>query len=150
MGVPLFDKDGNVYTVLTASLDLTAFGVGTGQAEGIFLVDLNGDPLVIDSTGAASVNQRGFPTATCVSVTMSASDQTILAANTARAGATFQSKSANNILLRLGAAATTSVYTVIIAAGKYWELPFGYTGVVHAIGDAFTPGDAVLVTEITT
>jgi hypothetical protein len=93
-----------------------------------------------------------------IAVPVNAASVTILAANAARLGATVTNDSQNRALfLRLSAAgaATTSSFTVSLApaAGAaarrdYYEVPFGYTGVIVGIWSGAGAGNA-LVTEFT-
>lgn len=54
-----------------------------------------------------------------------------------------------DLYVRLGsAAASTAAYTVKMATGSYYEVPFGYTGPIQAIAAAGKTGD-VLVTLLT-
>lgn len=72
---------------------------------------------------------------------------TVLAANTARYGAAVYNESGAICYLKLGATATLTSYTVQVAIGGYYEVPYGYTGILTGITLA---GTAVLrVTEFT-
>lgn len=74
---------------------------------------------------------------------------TILAANTARYGATVYNDDANALYLLLGAGTvTTSVYTVLIPSGGYYEVPYGFTGILTGLWAADGAGSA-RVTEFT-
>lgn len=68
-------------------------------------------------------------------VSASASSVTLLSSNSSRLGATFFNDSSNNLYLKLGTTASTSSFTVKILTGGYYELPFGYTGIVDGIWD---------------
>lgn len=90
---------------------------------------------------------------TISSVNDTNADATILAANMARCGATFFNDSTAILYLALAnVTATTSVYTVQIPAGGYYELPVSmsgcYRGVVKGIWASDASG-AVRVTEFT-
>lgn len=86
-------------------------------------------------------------TATLTNVAASASSVTILAANTARLGATIVNDSTQVLYLKMGATASSTSYTVKLAAGAYYEVPFGYTGILDGIW-ASASGNA-RVTELT-
>jgi hypothetical protein len=60
---------------------------------------------------------------------------TVLAANTGRVGATIfnDAASASAVYVALGITATASAFTVLIAVGGYYELPYGFTGAVTGI-----------------
>lgn len=77
-------------------------------------------------------------TATLSNVSSSASNVTLLAANTKRCMATFYNDSTQICYLKFGATATSSSYTVQLAAGAYYELPACdgrgvYTGIIDGI-----------------
>lgn len=83
----------------------------------------------------------------CSSITASQSSQTLLAANAARLGATVYNDSAAVLCLKLGAAAGLSSFTCKLAAGAYYEVPFGYVGIIDGV---WTAADgAARVTELT-
>ena len=63
------------------------------------------------------------PVSTLSNVASSASNVTLLAANTKRSMATFFNDSTQICYLKFGATATSSSYTVQLAAGAYYELP---------------------------
>ena len=72
---------------------------------------------------------------------------TVLAGNTGRYGAAVYNESGATCYLKLGSAATLTDYTLQVAVGGYYEVPFFYTGILTGITSA---GTAVLrVTEIT-
>lgn len=81
------------------------------------------------------------------SVAGSASSVTILAANTARAGATIANDSSAVLYLKLGATASTTSFTVAMAANSYYEVPFGYTGIIDGIWASAT--GSARITELT-
>jgi len=81
---------------------------------------------------AISAGRSG--TATQSSVASSASSVTILAANTARDGATIYNDSTQILYLLLGTGpASSTVHTVQMAAASYYEVPYGYTGIITGI-----------------
>ncbi len=71
------------------------------------------------------------------SVASSASSVTILAANPARRGASIANTSTAILYLRLnsagGAATATTAHTVQMASNTYYEVPFGYVGIITGI-----------------
>jgi hypothetical protein len=112
---------------------------------------------IVDSTGVAYSGSNPVPTkeirpatGTNTSVADNAASVTILASNTSRIGATVYNDSSAVLYLLLGStSASTTNYTVRIANGGYYEVPFGYTGQLTGIW-ASDPGDgAARVTEIT-
>ncbi|MEH2392604.1 hypothetical protein [Nostoc sp.] len=86
-------------------------------------------------------------TSTPTTVASSTSNQTILAANSNRKGATIWNNSTAILYLELGPTATTSAFTAKLFAGGYYETPFNYTGVISGIWSAIN-GNA-LVRELT-
>lgn len=67
-------------------------------------------------------------------VTSSASSVTILAANTSRKGAAITNDSTQVLYLDVtGGTASTSSYTVQLASGDYYEVPFGFSGAITGI-----------------
>lgn len=94
----------------------------------------NGDytPIGVDAAGTVSVAQKSG-TATLTNVNSSATNVTILAANTARKGAQFFNDSTQILYLKFGTTASTTSFTVPLAAATYYELPAGYTGNIDGI-----------------
>lgn len=91
-------------------------------------------PAVVAATTTASV-----PAATTVT--------TLLAANPTRRGMTLYNDSTAKLFLKAGSAASLSDFTIEIVAGGYYELPFGYTGIVTGLWDAVN--GAARITEFT-
>jgi len=88
-------------------------------------------------------------TGTFSQVASSASAVTILAANASRLGGTVYNASTQILYLILSATTpTTANYTLAMAASSYYEVPFGYTGIIKGIW-ASANGNAN-VTEFTT
>lgn len=88
-------------------------------------------------------------TSTPSSVNQSAVAVSILAANAAgRIGFTVYNDSSANLFLLLGAGASLASFTVRLVPDAYYEVPFGYSGVVTGIWDAAGAG-AALVDELT-
>lgn len=99
-------------------------------------------------TGTVTVSQTQPATAAVTRVTASVSTGQLLAANTARRGATFYNESTAILYLKWGTTASTTSYTVQIPAAGYYELPqYIYTGRVDGIWSA--ANGAVQVTEAT-
>lgn len=114
-------------------------------------MNLAGDLRVIaKQSGAWAITETPTPSTigTQTSVASSAASVAILAANAARLGATVVNDGSNNLYMRLNAgAATTATFTVKIAAGGYYELPFRYTGAITGIWDVAT--GSARITELT-
>jgi hypothetical protein len=91
---------------------------------------------------------RTSATGTQSSVASSATDVTILAANTARLGASvFNDSTAVLYLLSGAGTSSATVYTVQVPSGGYYEVPFGYTGILKGLWAA--ANGSVRVTEFT-
>ncbi len=108
--VLLFIKDGTDYRPVTVS-DMAGGGGG-------------GNP-----PGDGAVN-----TGTQSNVAASASSTTILAANTARYGASIWNDSSVVLYLLLGTGtASATTCSVKVAPDGYFEVPYGYTGIISGI-----------------
>lgn len=94
----------------------------------------NGDysPMAVDAQGRNMVVSKA-PTATLTNVASSATNVTVLALNTNRLGATIFNDSAQVLSIKLGATASATSFTMKIAAQGYYEVPFGYTGIIDGI-----------------
>lgn len=84
------------------------------------------DTLDINSDGSIKTKQSS--TGSSASVASSTSSVMLLAANTARLGATVYNDSASVLYLKLGTTASSSSFTVKMGSMTYFETPFGYTG----------------------
>lgn len=84
-----------------------------------------------------SVYKRATSIATTSSTVASATASTVLlAANSNRLGATFWNNSNSDLYLDLDSTSSTSNFAVKVSSGGgYYELPFGYAGVVSGIWD---------------
>lgn len=96
--------------------------------------------------GAINVVQSA-PTGTLTQVNSSATSVTVLASNTSRKGATFYNNSTAILYLAFGSTASTTAFTVPLAASTFFEMPSGYNGIVSGIWA--TANGNVEVTEIT-
>jgi hypothetical protein len=82
----------------------------------------------------AMLGERASATGTVTTVASSASNVTILAANTSRIHATVFNASTAILYLNVSAtAATTAIYTVQIAPNGYYEVPNDYQGQLSGI-----------------
>lgn len=75
-----------------------------------------------------------------------ATNVTLLAANGSRAGASIFNDSSAILYVKLGAIATSTDYTVRLASGDFYELPFRYIGQIDGIW-ASDAGGGCQVTE---
>lgn len=79
---------------------------------------------------------------------------TLKAANANRRGLAIHNNTvASNLFIKLGAVANigagTESFTIKLVPGGYYEVPFGYTGIVDGIWDAAEAAGEALITEIT-
>lgn len=86
-------------------------------------------------------------TGTNSSVSASVTAVTLLASNGARRGATVYNDSTSPLRLSLGNVVTASSFTLIVAGGGYYEVPFGYRGAITGLWAAAI--GAARVTELT-
>jgi hypothetical protein len=87
-------------------------------------------------------------TTAVTSVNDSAANQTLLASNANRLGATIHNDSTVALYLKLGATASLTSFTVKMAADSYFEVPYGYTGIIDGIWASDASG-AARITELT-
>lgn len=66
-------------------------------------------------------------------VASSATNVTLLASAAGRRGSTVYNASTAILYLKLGATASATSYTTQVAASGYYEVPFGYTGIIDGI-----------------
>ena len=115
-------------------------------------------PVAADSAGNLGGAGGGNPsgdgavntgTTTSVASVTTVGGVTILVANTARYGASVFNDDANVLYLLLGAGTVSAtVYTVQIPANGYYEVPYGFTGILTGLWSADGSGSA-RVTEFT-
>lgn len=109
-----------------------ALGVRNDSVTAFSGTDLDYTPIAVDSTGTQYVVQKAS-TATLSNVASSATSVTILAANTARKGAQIYNDSTQICYVKFGTTASSTSFTVPLAAATYYELPAGYTGRIDGI-----------------
>lgn len=85
---------------------------------------------------SVTVTPSTSSTATPTSVTASATSVTVLAANSSRKGATIWNSSTATLYLDLDSSASSTDYASKLDPGGYYEVPFGYTGIVSGIWSA--------------
>lgn len=112
------------------------------------LTSANGDysPVAVSPDGSQHVVQKAA-TAAVTSPSTSTTSATLLAANVARKGATIYNDSAAVLYVKFGATASSTSFTVPLAANAYYEVPGGYTGIIDGILVSGT--GAGRVTELT-
>lgn len=94
------------------------------------------------------VKEKRSATGTITSVADTDASTTLLAANAARLGATIFNDSTADLYVKLGATASATSFTVKMAAASYFEVPYGYTGIIDGIWSADASGSA-RITELT-
>lgn len=82
---------------------------------------------------AVPVKESRSSSPATTTVASSATNVTILASNTNRLGATVFNDSTAALYLKLGATASTTSFTVKIAADGYYEVPFRFTGIIDGL-----------------
>jgi hypothetical protein len=81
------------------------------------------------------------------SVAASATSVTLLASNSSRKGASIYNDSTKNLYIKLGSTASSTSFSILLNNGGYYEVPFGYTGVIDGIWN-IASGNA-RITELT-
>lgn len=84
------------------------------------------------------VKETRSTTGTAANVTGSATSVTVLASNSSRLGATVFNDSSALLYLKLGATASTTSFTALLATNDYYEVPFQYTGIIDGIWSSAT------------
>lgn len=106
----------------------------------------------VDVATPLPVGQAGGSTSAVTQKDAAPSATTLLAANSSRLGASVFNNTSLDLYLKLGSGASTESFTVKMAAGSYYEVPFRYTGIVTGIwpsaaGSGTADGNA-MVTEV--
>lgn len=130
---------------------IAAWGVRNDNLATTYGADQDYAPFATDANGRTMVAQKAA-TGTLSNVASSATSVTVLAANSARIGATITNDSSALLYVKFGTTASTTSYTVVLAGAasapfSYYEVPAGYTGRIDGIW-ASASGNA-RVTEIT-
>lgn len=139
----------------SADDEVAIFGAEDGGAgtRRIVNVDSSGRVLVILQDSADRILGRTAPqkasTSAVTTVADNAANVTLLAANTNRLGATITNDSSARLHVKLGATASTTSYTASLAQHDYFEVPFGYTGIIDGIWASDPNDGAARVTELT-
>lgn len=111
------------------------------------LVSTASSSVITVSKGSVITIIQTSTTPSVYQVLSSISTVSIMALNAARKGATIYNRAGTTVYVKLGTAADTSVFTVLMANDAYYELPFGYTGVVAGI--TASNAGTINVTELT-
>jgi hypothetical protein len=150
-GAYIFDEVAG--TALTEN-DAAAARIDSKRAQVMVVEDATtrGQRQAVDAAGAASVKEKRASTPAQSSVAGSATSVSLLAANANRMGATIVNDSTALLYIKLGATASTTSYSVVLAGATsapfaYYEVPFNYTGAIDGIW-ASAAGNA-RITELT-
>jgi hypothetical protein len=83
--------------------------------------------------GSLFVKPKQSSSTTTSTVAAATSNQTLLASNANRIGVTIYNDSNSTLYLKLGAVASTTSFTLLMAAKSYYEIPYGYTGQIDGL-----------------
>jgi hypothetical protein len=130
----------------TINLNVDAVEAKLDTATGL-LTTLSADTALIKTDMANGVAVSNTSTTGATPTTFSSlTYATISASNASRKGLTIFSEGAGLLYVTLGTSTTTtSLYTARLSAGDYYEIPFGYTGLV---GGLFATAGTARVTEV--
>jgi len=105
-----------------------------GAAVTLMVPGVNGVD-VMAGTAASPLQTQAVTasTSTTARVATSTTVATLRAANTARKGLTVFNESGAVLYVKLGSAASATDYTYAAPANGYYEVPYGYTGIVTGI-----------------
>ncbi len=142
---PLTDTQLRASAVPVSLTSTTITGTAAVTQSGTWTVQPGNTP----NTTAWLVKEQKSSTSALSNVSSSATSVTLLASNANRLNATIFNDSTQVLYVKFGATASTTSYTVQIAANGYYELPNGntYTGIIDGIW-ASANGNA-RITELT-
>lgn len=140
------------------NVDDAAFGVATGTIGVIGALADETSPDSVDEGDAGAlrmtldrmlhvVSRMRAATATLTNVSTSGTSATLLAAAALRIGATIYNDSSVVMYVKFGTTASATSFTIAMAAGSYYEVPYGYTGRIDGILASST--GTARVTELT-
>jgi hypothetical protein len=141
--------NAGTFAVQVTSAPTTAVTGTFWQAtQPVSLASVPSHPVTNAGTFAVQNTEARASAASVASVASSASSVTLLASNANRRGAAFFNDSTAVCYLKFGATASTSSFTVRMAAASYYELPTPvYTGIIDGIWAS--ANGAMRVTELT-
>lgn len=119
-GAAKVDGSAVVQPVSAASLPLP-----TGAATEVTLAEVRDAVLALSSPVAANCN--------ITSVNRINASTTFLVANPSRKGATIWNDASANLFVKFGTGASDTSFTVRLSSNSYYEVPFGYTGMITGI-----------------
>lgn len=141
-GVVGITQSGALGTAVSGVVGVVPSGAWSVQVSGTAAA-----PVFVATTGSVPTKEVRAGTAALTNVASSLSNQTLLAANANRLGAAIYNDSTANLFVKLGATASSTSFTLKMAAGGYYEVPFQYTGQIDGLWDA--ANGAARVTEVT-
>lgn len=147
MGVSPFVYNGTTADMArsaTTASGTTGLGI---PAAGILGFDGTNYQRVATSTAGTQYVLQRADTSTLTNVSASATSVVVLASNTARKSASIYNDSTAICYIKFGTTASTTSFTVPLAAATYYELPGGYTGEIDGIW--VTATGTARVTELT-
>lgn len=119
-------------------------GAATEAKQDAIIAELQ---LKADLTETQPVKEVRASTPSQSSVSVTVASTSILASNANRLGATIYNEGSAICYMKLGVTATTGSYTLQIASGGYYEVPFSYTGAIDGITSSGTA--QLRITELT-
>jgi len=103
-------------------------GKTTGGGGGYVNVKVNpSGALAVENTPATAT------TGTTTTASVTNSNTTVLASNDSRRGATIYNEGSVDCYVKLGSTASATSYTLKMITDGYYEVPFGYTGIITGI-----------------
>lgn len=119
--------------LIKAKTDNLDVALSTRAVTGLTDTQLRAAAVPVSIAATVTTKETRSATGTQTSVAGSAVSVTLLASNASRLGASFYNDSSAILYLRCQAAASTANFTVKLFAEDFYELPFGYTGIVDGI-----------------
>jgi hypothetical protein len=138
-------SDQDVATQTTLALLLAVFpallatNAGAANASTMRVVQASGQTLATQATRSSS--------STVASIAYSTTNVTLLAANANRLGATIYNGNTVGLVVKLGANAG-GIASLVVPALGYYEVPFGYTGIIDGLWLAGGNTGTASVTEL--
>ncbi len=129
-------------SAVTQPISAASLPLPSGAATQATLVD------ILTALGATLVFKQAASTATLSNVTTSTTNTTLLAFNSNRKGATVFNDSAAILYVKFGATASATSYTVKVPPLGYYEVPFGYTGIIDGMLSFEASNPVARMTEI--
>lgn len=100
------------------------------RANTVRSIQIEVSDMPLSNPANVTVNMPTSATVTPSTVTSATTSNTLLAANSSRKGVSIWNNSTATLYVELGATASSTVYTVKLDAGGYYETPYGYTGAI--------------------